>query len=38
MQGTDHQARIVVGVDGSNDANVARAWAAGEAVLRHAEL
>jgi nucleotide-binding universal stress UspA family protein len=30
--------RIVVGIDGSNDANVALDWAAGEAVLRGVDL
>jgi nucleotide-binding universal stress UspA family protein len=30
--------RVVVGVDGSNDANLALAWAAEEATLRHADV
>jgi nucleotide-binding universal stress UspA family protein len=30
--------RIVVGIDGSNDANLALAWAADEATLRGADL
>jgi nucleotide-binding universal stress UspA family protein len=32
------RSRIVVGIDGSNDANLALTWAANEAVLRGAEL
>jgi nucleotide-binding universal stress UspA family protein len=33
-----HRSRVVVGIDGSNDANQALAWAAAEAVLRGADL
>jgi nucleotide-binding universal stress UspA family protein len=33
-----HRPHLVVGIDGSNDANLALAWAAGEAVLRDADL
>jgi nucleotide-binding universal stress UspA family protein len=35
---TSHRPRLVVGIDGSNDANLALAWAADEAVLRGADL